>query len=165
MYFVRSHMRQKLNDANQWNNILQTKISLCTDTMVTTIKAKKLILISFVLYMCRYCNILPRSFHPPPHAFNILPGPFHPPPMPSVSIFIWRGYQNDWCGHKLRPNHAHPLYLALPGENPVLYMYIIVGARKYSHSVMILAFCVYRVRVPLRVYSVTWTHEAGLCWI
>ena len=31
--------------------------------------------------------------------------------MPSVSIFLWCGNQNDCCGHKLRPDHAHPLCL------------------------------------------------------
>ena len=31
--------------------------------------------------------------------------------MPSIAMFLWCGNQNDWCGHKLRPNHAHPLCL------------------------------------------------------
>ena len=33
------------------------------------------------------------------------------PPMPSIALFLWYGNQNDWCDHKLRPNHAHPLGL------------------------------------------------------
>ena len=33
------------------------------------------------------------------------PGPFSiAAPMPSIALFLW-------CGHKLRPNHAHPLGL------------------------------------------------------
>ena len=42
-----------------------------------------------------------------------LPRPFQQsgPPMPSLSIFLWCNNLNEWCGHKLRPNHAHPLRL------------------------------------------------------
>ena len=43
-------------------------------------------------------SVLPRPFqHSGPHAFH--------------SLFLWCGNQNEWCGHKLRPNHAHPLGL------------------------------------------------------
>ena len=31
--------------------------------------------------------------------------------MPSIPMFLWCGIKNVWCGHKLRPNQAHPLCL------------------------------------------------------
>ena len=35
------------------------------------------------------------------------------PPMPSKLIFLRRIIPNIWCGHKPRPDHAHPLCLSL----------------------------------------------------
>lgn len=37
--------------------------------------------------------------HPPLHAFNV-----------HISL-MWD--KNDWCGHRLRPNHTHPLCLII----------------------------------------------------
>ena len=46
------------------------------------------------------------------NAPSVLPRRFQQSsPMPSIVIFLWCGNQNDWCGHKPRPNHAHPLCL------------------------------------------------------
>ena len=80
------------------------------------------------------------------HKFSVLPRTFQQsgPPMPSKLVFLWCIILNVWCGHKLRPNHAHQLCLSLkPGENPevdhllpLMYTHSIICAGLVKHLVI-----------------------------
>ena len=61
------------------------------------------------------------------------PGPFsRVPPYAFHTSFPLMYHPKCWCGHKLRPNHAHPLCLNLkPGENPAIHMEMYIVLHLY----------------------------------
>ena len=61
------------------------------------------------------------------------PGPFsRVSPISSTLSFLWCIIPNVWCGHNLRPNHAHPLCLS--GEIPDLSLPLNISVSLSSYN-------------------------------